>query len=114
VGGGESLGELFSARRMEVRMPIRNDWLDLMAVFPESPDQPLDIPVRLTGSFGGKERHWDATITRRESGVSSNQMSWLIAEVDPESGSSRSRGRKCSIRSSPLSRRLSRFGIPPG
>lgn len=87
VGGGESLGELFSARRMEVRLPIRNDWLDLMEVFQESPDQPLDIPVRLTGSFGGKERHWDATITRRESGVSSNQMSWLIAEVDPESGS---------------------------
>ncbi|WP_328185882.1 efflux RND transporter periplasmic adaptor subunit [Marinobacter sp. OP 3.4] len=87
VGGGESVGELFSSRRMEVRLPVRNEWLDLMAVFPQEPEQALDIPVRLRGSFGGRERHWDGMITRRESGVSSNQMSWLIAEVDPESGS---------------------------
>ena len=86
VAGGESLGELFSSRRMEVRLPVRNEWLDLMAVFPEAPDQPLSIPVRLHGHFGGREREWEAVITRRESGVSSNQMSWLIAEVDPDSG----------------------------
>ena len=86
VGGGESLGELFSSRRMEVRLPVRNEWLNLMAVFPDEPDRPLSIPVRLRGSFGGRERHWEAVITRRESGVSSNQMTWLIAEVDPESG----------------------------
>lgn len=87
VGGGESLGELFSSQRMEVRLPVRNEWLDLMAVFPDEPDKALEIPVRLSGSFGGRDRHWDAVITRRESGVSSNQMSWLIAEVDPDSGS---------------------------
>lgn len=86
VAGGESLGELFSSRRMEVRLPVRNEWLDLMAVFPETPDQALSIPVRLHGHFGGREREWKAVITRRESGVSSNQMSWLIAEVDPDSG----------------------------
>lgn len=86
VAGGESLGELFSSRRMEIRLPVRNEWLDLMAVFPGEPDKSLDIPVRLHGSFGGRDRNWDAVITRRESGVSSNQMSWLIAEVDPDSG----------------------------
>lgn len=87
VGAGEPLGQLFSAKRMEVRLPVPNEWLDLMAAFSETPEQELNVPVRLRGSFGGKERQWDAVITRRESGVSSNQMTWLIAEVDAESGS---------------------------
>lgn len=86
IGAGESLGELFSSRRMEVRLPVRNDWLDLMAVIADSADAELAVPVVLTGRFGGRERRWDGVITRRESGVSSNQMTWLIAEVDPESG----------------------------
>lgn len=86
VGAGEALGELFSSRRMEVRLPVRNDWLDLMAVAVETPDGELAVPVLLTGQFGGRDRQWDGMITRRESGVSSNQMTWLIAEVDPDSG----------------------------
>ena len=87
VSAGEALGQIFSSDRMEVRLPVPNDWLDLMAAFTETPDQELSIPVRLKGNFGGSAGQWDGVITRRESGVSSNQMSWLIAEVDPDSGS---------------------------
>lgn len=87
IGAGESLAQIFSSNRMEVRLPVPNEWLDLMAILPGSPEQRLNVPVSLSGNFGGKARQWEAVITRRESGVSSNQMSWLIAEVDPDSGS---------------------------
>lgn len=87
VAAGEPLGQLFSSDRMEVRLPVPDEWLDLLAVFGTGPGQGLDVPVTLTGQFGGKERQWQGTITRRESGISRNQMSWLIAEVDPDSGS---------------------------
>ncbi len=87
LGAGETFAEIFSSERMEVRLPVPNEWLDLMGAFADEPGQALEVPVKLSGDFGGSERRWDAVITRRESGVSSNQMSWLIAEVDPDSGS---------------------------
>lgn len=87
VKAGQPLGQLFSSDRMEVRLPVPDEWLDLLAVFGAGPDQALEVPVTLEGRFGGKERQWQGTITRRESGISRNQMSWLIAEVDADSGS---------------------------
>lgn len=87
VAAGQPLGQLFSSDRMEVRLPVPDEWLDLLAVFGAGPGQALEVPVTLEGRFGGKERQWQGTITRRESGISRNQMSWLIAEVDADSGS---------------------------
>jgi RND family efflux transporter MFP subunit len=87
VTAGQPLGQLFSSDRMEVRLPVPDEWLDLLAVFGAGPGQALEVPVTLEGRFGGKERQWQGTITRRESGISRNQMSWLIAEVDADSGS---------------------------
>lgn len=86
VPAGEPLGQLFSSNRMEVRLPVPDEWLNLLAVFSAEPGQGLNVPVTLSGQFGGQEREWQGVVARRESGISRNQMSWLIAEVDAESG----------------------------
>ncbi|TBW57637.1 efflux RND transporter periplasmic adaptor subunit [Marinobacter halodurans] len=87
VAAGEVLGELYSAGDMEVRLPLRDRWLVLLdgdGEVPGSGKEPLSIPVTLEGRFAGRVRSWQGVITRREGGVSRNQMSWLIAEVHPD------------------------------
>lgn len=87
VGPGEVLGELYSADDMEVRLPLRDGWLGLLAGEEEVPGtgkSPLAIPVTLEGRFAGRLRSWQGLVTRREGGVSRNQMSWLVAEVSQE------------------------------
>lgn len=87
VGAGEVLGELYSANDMEVRLPLRDGWLALLDGQEEVPGTgraPLSIPVTLEGRFAGQVRSWKGVITRREGGISRNQMSWLVAEVRPE------------------------------
>lgn len=87
VAAGEVLGELYSADDMEVRLPLRDGWLTLLDSQEEVPGSgraPLAIPVTLEGRFAGQIRSWQGVITRREGGVSRNQMSWLVAEVSPE------------------------------
>ncbi|GAA3956888.1 efflux RND transporter periplasmic adaptor subunit [Allohahella marinimesophila] len=78
---GEALGTLFSADEMVVRLPIQDEGLQLLSLPLQLQAVPLKIPVRLSGSFGGRQLTWDGTITRREGGLNANRMTWLIAEV---------------------------------
>lgn len=84
VSAGEPLGTLYSTP--EVRLPVRDDWLQLLETDLLSVQASLDVPVMLYGRFGGRERAWRATITRREGGLNRNQMTWLIAEVAVDPG----------------------------
>ncbi|MAM00421.1 MAG: efflux transporter periplasmic adaptor subunit [Alteromonadaceae bacterium] len=84
IGAGEPLGRLYSTP--EVRLPVRDDWLQLLDADLMSVQASLEVPVILRGSFGGRERVWPAMITRREGGLNRNQMTWLIAEVAVDPG----------------------------
>lgn len=88
VTPGQALGQLYSARAMEVRLPVRDDWLALLderSGILGASTEALDIQVALSGRFAGEQRVWRGVITRREGGISRNQMSWLIAEVAADS-----------------------------
>lgn len=86
LAAGQALGEIYSAGQMEVRLPVRDEWLRLLDLAGGSSARNMSIPVTLSGEFGGRALHWDGLITRREGGLSKNQMSWLVAEVTAESG----------------------------
>ncbi|MGP4843474.1 efflux RND transporter periplasmic adaptor subunit [Marinobacter sp. 1Y8] len=86
LAAGQALGEIYSAGQMEVRLPVRDEWLRLLDLAGDNPARSLSIPVTLRGEFGGRELHWSGVITRREGGLSKNQMSWLVAEVTADSG----------------------------
>ncbi|MDX1589267.1 MAG: efflux RND transporter periplasmic adaptor subunit [Oleiphilaceae bacterium] len=85
LAAGDPVGQIYSAERMEVRLPVRDDWLGLIGALSAQGNEPLNIPVTLKGRFGGRERLWQARVSRREGGLSRNQMTWLVAEVDPGS-----------------------------
>ena len=78
---GEALARLYSAGEMEVPLPVRDEVLQLLTDPTEDYRTPLAIPVRLTGRFGGVLHQWDGVISRREGGLSRNQMTTLIADV---------------------------------
>lgn len=86
LAAGQSVGEIYSAGQMEVRLPVRDEWLRLMDLAGANAARALSIPVVLSGQFGGSALHWNGIVTRREGGLSKNQMSWLIAEVNVDSG----------------------------
>lgn len=87
LAAGDPVGQIYSAGRMEVRLPVPDDWLGLIEAIPAQGNGKLSIPVTLKGRFGGSERLWQGRISRREGGLSRNQMTWLVAEVVPGSGS---------------------------
>lgn len=86
VTAGQVLGYLYTPDQIEVRLPIRDQWLSLI-------DLPLDgsepeVPVNVTfkANFAGFERSWHGEIVRREGGLNKNQMVHLMARVLPEEG----------------------------
>jgi len=86
VTAGQLLGYLYTPDQIEVRLPIRDQWLSLI-------DLPLDgsapeSPVKVTfkARFAGVERSWNGHIVRREGGLNKNQMIYLMARVLPEEG----------------------------
>ncbi|MAM88751.1 MAG: efflux transporter periplasmic adaptor subunit [unclassified Hahellaceae] len=83
---GEPLGTIYSADEMVLRLPIQDAGLQLLSLPIQLQAVPLDIPVKLSGSFGGKRHTWDGSIRRREGGLNANRMTWLIAEVTLDSG----------------------------
>lgn len=81
VRAGDVLGYLYTPDTMEVRLPVRDEWLSLL-------DLPLDgsapaaaVPVQLSSPFAGVIRHWQGEIVRREGGLDRNQMVTLIARI---------------------------------
>lgn len=82
VQAGTRLASLSTARHMEVRLPVRDDWLALLD-YPLAPDAELpDIRVVLEGSFAGRRGRWRGQVVRREGGLNANQMVFLVVRVE--------------------------------
>jgi RND family efflux transporter MFP subunit len=83
VQAGMELARLYSTGELEVRLPVRDDWLELLG-FPLKPDAPLpSMDVRLEGRFAGRQGRWQGEVLRREGGLNRNQMVFLIVRVGP-------------------------------
>ena len=82
VRAGETLAVLSSVDRMEVRLPLRDEWLALLDL-PLAGDAGITpLPVLLHGRFAGREVSWSGQIVRREGGVDRNRMIYLVASVE--------------------------------
>jgi RND family efflux transporter MFP subunit len=82
IHAGERLATLYSTDRIEVRLPLRDDWLALLEL-PLNGDAALaPIAVTLRGRFAGRDAQWQGHIIRREGGLNRNRMIYLVARVD--------------------------------
>lgn len=83
VQPGMELARLYSTSELEVRLPVRDDWLELLG-FPLAPNAPLpSIQVELKGRFAGHDGQWQGKVLRREGGLNPNQMVFLVVRVGP-------------------------------
>lgn len=81
VQPGMEVARLYSTGELQVRLPVRDDWLELLG-FPLEPDAPLpSIKVELNGRFAGQDGQWRGEVLRREGGVNPNQMVFLVVRV---------------------------------
>ncbi len=81
VQPGMELARLYSTGELEVRLPVRDDWLELLG-FPLEPEASLpSIQVELNGRFAGHEGRWQGEVLRREGGLNPNQMVFLVVRV---------------------------------
>lgn len=79
---GQILGRLAGLEQMEVRLPVRDDWLALLGVKPGEADSLDSVTVNLSGRFAGLQGHWRGRVARREGGLNRNQMAYLVVVVD--------------------------------
>lgn len=86
VAAGEQLAQLYTPDVLEVRLPLRDEWLKLL-------DLPLaegvfetPLPVTFKARFGGQLNRWQGELVRSEGGLDQNQMVVLVARVDATSG----------------------------
>lgn len=81
VQAGSNLARLYQEDQVEIRLPVRDDWLALLGIAPGD-DATLDrVSVILTGRFAGRDGHWQGKVVRREGGLNRNQMMYLIVQV---------------------------------
>jgi RND family efflux transporter MFP subunit len=78
---GERLATLYSTDRMEVRLPLRDEWLALLEMPLAGDLTQTPIEVTLRGRFAGRDALWTGVIVRREGGVNRNRMVYLVVEV---------------------------------
>ncbi|GAA5125177.1 efflux RND transporter periplasmic adaptor subunit [Alloalcanivorax gelatiniphagus] len=81
---GQTLARLYGLATVEVRLPVRDDWLALLGIDPGDPASLAPVEVRLRGRFAGRDGEWPARVVRREGGVNRNRMAYLIVAVDNE------------------------------
>lgn len=83
VTAGQLLGYLYTPDQMEVRLPVRDQWLSMIELPDDgrSPAQPVRVTLR--AQYAGVEREWQGEIVRREGGLDKNQMVVLVARVSP-------------------------------
>ena len=88
VSAGQVLGQLYAPERIEVRLPVRDHWLGLLAE--QAPDGVLEspIPVRFEARYGGLQQHWQGQVVRVEGGLDRNQMVTLVAQISDQDGQS--------------------------
>ncbi|PKM22375.1 MAG: efflux RND transporter periplasmic adaptor subunit [Gammaproteobacteria bacterium HGW-Gammaproteobacteria-14] len=82
IRAGEAIAALYTTGQIEVRLPLRDDWLALLDL-PLSGEALLDpVPVTLTGRFAGRDGQWQGHIVRREGGLNRNRMIYLVARIN--------------------------------
>ncbi|MEE4251182.1 MAG: efflux RND transporter periplasmic adaptor subunit [Alcanivoracaceae bacterium] len=82
VRAGEAIATVFSTDRIEVRLPVRDEWLSLLDL-PLNGDQPIPpVATRLHGRFAGRDVTWHGHLVRREGGINQNRMLYLVVQVD--------------------------------
>jgi RND family efflux transporter MFP subunit len=78
---GTRLAVLSTPEQVEVRLPVRDDWLGLLGFPLDARAETPDVSVTLTGRFAGREGRWRGQVVRREGGLNSNQMVFLVVHV---------------------------------
>lgn len=79
---GQTLARLSGLEQMEVRLPVRDDWLALLGIKPGKEGSLASVTVNLSGRFAGFEGHWNGRVARREGGLNRNQMAYLVVVVN--------------------------------
>ncbi|MZR64034.1 efflux RND transporter periplasmic adaptor subunit [Alcanivorax sp. DP30] len=78
---GTVLGQLYQEDLVEVRLPVRDDWLALLGIVPGDDSTLEPVQARLSGRFAGRTGEWQGKVVRREGGLNRNQMMHLIVQV---------------------------------
>jgi len=82
VRAGEAMATLFSTDRVEVRLPVRDEWLALLDL-PLSGDAVIEpVTAHLHGRFAGRDVVWQGQLVRREGGINQNRMLYLVVQVE--------------------------------
>lgn len=79
---GASLGLLYQEDLVEVRLPVRDDWLALLGIVPGDDGSLQQVDAVLRGRFAGQDGEWQGRVVRREGGLNRNQMMHLIVQVE--------------------------------
>ncbi len=78
---GEVIATLSGTDRMEVRLPVRDEWLALLDLPLNEDGEMAPIPARLHGRFAGRDVIWQGELVRREGGINQNRMLYLVVQV---------------------------------
>lgn len=87
VQAGRELARLYQEDQVEVRLPVRDEWLALLGIMPGDEKTLRQVSVTLRGRFAGRNGEWQGKVVRREGGLNKNRMMHLIVQVtNPENG----------------------------
>lgn len=81
IRAGEVIATLSGTDRMEVRLPIRDEWLALLDLPLSENGDMAPIQARLHGRFAGRDVIWQGELVRREGGINQNRMVYLVVQV---------------------------------
>ena len=82
VRAGEAIATVFSTDRIEVRLPVRDEWLALLDLPLSGAGLITPVATRLHGRFAGRDVIWQGHLVRREGGINQNRMLYLVVQVD--------------------------------
>lgn len=81
IRAGEVIATLSGTDRMEVRLPVRDEWLALLDLPLNNDGGMTPIPAQLYGRFAGRDVVWQGVLVRREGGINQNRMLYLVVQV---------------------------------
>lgn len=80
---GSAVARIHSTDSVEVRLPLSDRQVAMLDLsYGQDDSRILDIPVRLSGRFGGRDWEWQGTITRTDASIdSSSRVIYVVAEI---------------------------------
>ena len=81
IQAGSVLARLYQEDMVEVRLPVRDEWLALLGIMPGDETTLRRVNVTLRGRFAGRDGQWQGKVVRREGGLNKNRMMHLIVQV---------------------------------